>query len=532
MKPLSAPFPLLRALALAAIMTTVPVTAHADIWEKIVSDSGHTIEIDSSVIFNTDRGAKVSWGRIVLNDSEAKQAGYRMIKALNRYDCLGRSFTIIKRVYMDDRTNILREETVPEPRPVTVRNNSVDERIWRKVCGLPTASANGKRDKKAALNAIGQLADAAHQAARNALPPTEPVKEETPPQQPKAILLPTSTEKPVAQKTSATVAADPPPTPAPAAPPAPIVPIAPIQIKPLQMPAMPQNPAVPKPPALPEIPQPQKRPPNTSPPPRREPAAIQPLILPAPAPTTSPRKPASAPTQQPASFSESGEGWAYSGAVEPEFWGKLRPEWKACTEGKRQSPIDFTTNQPVPVDLDPVKFDYRPASFIITNGSRQLQIRITEGMGMEVRGQRYLLEGLTLHRPAETRIDNKIADMEAHFFHRDGKGQIAVLAVQFARSGQPSAPLQTLLNNLPLEKGDSYTPQATLDMAAFLPTSTAHYLYMGSLTMPPCTEGVLWVVMKEPMTISDEQYEVFSRLHADNARPPQPAFDRLILESR
>jgi len=528
MKPLSAPFPLLRALALAAIMVAAPVTAHADTWEKIVSDNGHTVEIDSSAIFNTDHGAKVSWGRIVLNDSEAKQAGYRMIKALNRYDCLGRSFTTIKRVYMSDHANILREETVPGPRPVTVRNNSVDERIWRKVCGMPTASASSKRDKKAALDAIGQLADSAHQAARNALPPTKPVKAETPPLQPKAILLPTSTEKPVAQKTSDTsAAADPPPTSAPAAPPAQIAPIAPIQIKPLPMPVVPQNPAIPKLPALPEAPQSQKRAP-----PKREPAAIHPLVLPAPAPATSPRKPANAPMQQPIPFPESGEDWGYSGAVGPEFWGKLRPEWKLCAEGKRQSPIDFTTDKPVPVDLDPVKFDYRPASFIIINGSRQLRIRITEGMGMEVRGQRYLLEGLALHRPAETRIDNKTVDMEAHFFHRDSKGQIAILAVQFARGGQPSAPLQTLLNNLPLEKGDSYTPQATLDMAAFLPTSTTHYLYMGSLTMPPCTEGVLWVVMKEPMTISDEQYGVFSRLHADNARPPQPVFDRLILESR
>jgi len=210
----------------------------------------------------------------------------------------------------------------------------------------------------------------------------------------------------------------------------------------------------------------------------------------------------------------------------------MRPEWKLCAEGKRQSPISFTEGKPITVDLDPVKFDYRPAGFVLINAPQQLRVKIAEGMSMEVRGQRYALEGFTLHHPAETHIDEKSADMEAHFFHRDGKGQIAILAVQFARGDQPNAPLQTLLNNLPLERGDRYTPQTSLDMAAFLPANPAHYLYMGSLTMPPCTEGVLWVVMKEPMTLSDEQFKVFSRLHERNARPPQPAFDRLILESR
>jgi len=292
------------------------------------------------------------------------------------------------------------------------------------------------------------------------------------------------------------------------------------------MPEVPQKPATPVVPKRPEqsATQPQKRSPNTSPASRRG-SAAQPLVL--PAPTTPPRARAPAQHLSP----ESSESWSYSGATGPEFWGKLRPEWNLCAEGKRQSPIDFTVVKPVSVDLDPVKTDYRPSNFIVINGSQQLRVKITESMGMEVRGQRYVLEGFTLHRPAETRIDGKIADLEAHFFHRNDKGQIAVLAVQFVRGAQPSAPLQTLLNNLPLEKGDSYIPQTTLDMAALLPSSTAHYLYMGSLTTPPCTEGILWVVMKEPMTISDGQYEVFSLLHADNARPPQPAFDRLILES-
>jgi carbonic anhydrase len=226
------------------------------------------------------------------------------------------------------------------------------------------------------------------------------------------------------------------------------------------------------------------------------------------------------------------EDWSYSGATGPEFWGKMRPEWKVCAEGKRQSPINFSAAKPFKVDLDPVKFDYRPTSFVIIDSPQQLRIINSESMSLEVRGQRYVLEGFTLHRPTETPIEGKASDMEAYFFHRGNKDQIALLVVQFVRGGQSNASLQILLNNLPLERGDSHMPRTTLDMTALLPTSSAHYLYMGSLTTPPCTEGVLWVVMKEPIPVSDEQIEIFSRLHESNARPPQPDFNRLILESR
>jgi len=522
--------------ALVVIMAAAPSTARAVVWEKIVSDSGRTVEIDTSGIFTAEHGTKVSWGRIVLNDSEVKQAGYRTIKALNRYNCFERSFTTIKRVYLDNGNNILREEVVPTQQPVTVRNNSIDEQIWSRVCGLPIASAAaskpkpGNRSKPApnAMSHLSKLANTADLAAWNTLQPTEPAQvvpntlASTPP---KSVLL-TASVTPAATDSTQVLPIPAPPEVAPATPE--LVPPPPILFKPIPMPGVLQKPAVPivpKHPEQPAVPQSQKKAPEPSPALQRG-SVTQPLILPAPATRSRPRTPAQQPVLLPPESS-----WGYSGAAGPEFWGRLRPEWNLCAEGKRQSPIDFMVAKPVPVNLDPVKTDYRPSSFVVINGPQQLRIKVTESMGMEVRGQRYVLEGFTLHRPAETRIDGKIADMEAHFFHRDDKGRGAVLAVQFVRGTQPSAPLQTLLNNLPLEKGDSYAPQTRLDMAAFLPPGTAYYLYMGSLTTPPCTEGILWVVMKEPMTLSDGQYEVFSRLHADNARPPQPAFDRLILES-
>jgi carbonic anhydrase len=512
MKPLFPFSHLPCALALAVLTATVPAAAHAGDWEKIASDHGRTVEVDASTIFDTDNAAKMSWKRAMLNDSEAKKAGYRSVRELNRYGCRGQTITTLKRIYLDNDDIIVREDTVTDPQRLMIQDGSLDEQVWRRVCGLPKTPASSHRSKKTVSNSIHRLADTAHQAALAVVPSA---KAEMKPPPPRAVPIPVATAdvKPAPQKASATSA--------------------PPDAMPIPMPNVPQTPAapvVPRRPVLPATP-PSQKPLDLLPPPQRG-SAVHPYILPAPAKPE--RKPAAidAPAPQPALSPTSSEDWGYSGATGPESWGKMRSEWKVCAEGKRQSPVDFAAARPVRVDLDPVKFDYRPTSFVIIDSPQQLRVRISESMGLEVRGQRYVLEGFTLHRPPETSIDGKTADLEAYFFHRGNKDRIAILAVQFTRGGQPNAPLQTLLNNLPLERGDSYIPQTTLDMAALLPVNPAHYLYMGSLTTPPCSEGVLWVVMKEPMTISDEQVEIFSRLHESNTRPPQPAFNRLILESR
>jgi len=107
-----------------------------------------------------------------------------------------------------------------------------------------------------------------------------------------------------------------------------------------------------------------------------------------------------------------------------------------------------------------------------------------------------------------------------------------VLGVLLERGEQTNPLLQMVLNNLPLEKGNTYMPEAMIDLGAFLPADPGHFLYMGSLTTPPCTEGVLWIVMKEPVLLSADQLEIFTRLHPRNSRPLQPTKGRLVLESR
>ena len=139
---------------------------------------------------------------------------------------------------------------------------------------------------------------------------------------------------------------------------------------------------------------------------------------------------------------------------------------------------------------------------------------------MEIMGRRYELQQFHFHRPSEERIDGKPFDMVVHLVHKDAEGRLAVVAVLLERgSAQPV--VQTVWNNLPLEKGDEVPVRAPLDPSGLLPAERGYYTYMGSLTTPPCSEGVLWMVMKTPQPVSPEQLGIFARLYPMNARPVQ-----------
>jgi carbonic anhydrase len=223
-------------------------------------------------------------------------------------------------------------------------------------------------------------------------------------------------------------------------------------------------------------------------------------------------------------------GWSYEGETGPAAWGKLRPDWRLCSEGLRQSPIDL--REGLAVDLAPVKFHYHATGFRIADTGNTLQVDVGGGMGMEVRGVRYELEHFSLHRPSQERVGGMAYDMVMHLEHRSADGGIAMLAVLLTVGAEPNVLLQTLWNNLPLDRGREFVPDATIDLAAFVPSDPAHFLYLGSLPTPPCTEDVVWVVMKTPAVMSADQLALFSRLYPRNARPIQPGNGRLLLESR
>lgn len=220
--------------------------------------------------------------------------------------------------------------------------------------------------------------------------------------------------------------------------------------------------------------------------------------------------------------------WSYDGQGGPEAWARLNPEFAKCGSGQRQSPIDIRGG--IRVDMDPIQFDYRPATFRVIDNGHTVQVNVGGGNAIEVQGRRYDLVQFHFHRPSEERIDGRLFDMVAHLVHKDAEGRLAVIAVLLDRgSAQPV--VQQVWNNLPLEKNEELAAKAPLDLNQLLPQDKRYYAYMGSLTTPPCSEGVLWMVMQQPVAIAQEQINVFARLYPMNARPIQSAAGRLIKQS-
>ena len=220
--------------------------------------------------------------------------------------------------------------------------------------------------------------------------------------------------------------------------------------------------------------------------------------------------------------------WSYAGEGGPDKWGMMKPEFSTCSQGVRQSPIDIRSG--VKVDLEPIQFDYRPSGFRVVDNGHTIQVNVGGGNSIEVQGRRYDLLQFHFHRPSEERIDGRQFDMVAHLVHKDPEGRLAVVAVLLER-GQVHPLLQTVWNNLPLEKGEEVAAKAAIDMNHLLPPDRRYFTYMGSLTTPPCSEGVLWLVMQQPAPIAPDQINVFSRLYPMNARPIQSASGRLIKQS-
>lgn len=263
------------------------------------------------------------------------------------------------------------------------------------------------------------------------------------------------------------------------------------------------------------------------------PSAPEAAIRPAPAAPVAAR-PSRRPAVDKASAQETARSyaqipWSYEGEGGADHWGKLKPDYATCASGKRQSPIDIRDG--IRVDQPTIDFAWRPSQFRIVDNGHTVQVAVG-GSGISLLGKNYELIQFHFHRPGEERVNGKSFEMSAHFVHKAEDGRLAVVAVLMER-GEENPFVQTLWNHLPLERNEDVAPpNVAIDPAKFLPGDRSYYTYMGSLTTPPCTENVQWLVLKQPVPVSAEQIAIFSRLYRNNARPVQPTFGRLIKESR
>ncbi|MEX5744977.1 carbonic anhydrase [Massilia sp. X63] len=225
---------------------------------------------------------------------------------------------------------------------------------------------------------------------------------------------------------------------------------------------------------------------------------------------------------------KTGTHWSYEGEYGPANWSNINSGWAKCSTGNRQSPIDLRDG--IKVDLEQIAFDYHPSSFSEIDNGHTIQVTVGGGNFLTVGNQTYELQQFHFHRPSEEKINGKGTEMVIHFVHRSFEGKLLVLAVLLER-GRANPMIQTVWNHLPLEKKQAVSPSIVIDPNEALPEKREYFTYMGSLTEPPCTEDVLWIVMKQPMQASPAQMALFSRLYPLNARPVQPSNGRMIKES-
>ncbi len=227
--------------------------------------------------------------------------------------------------------------------------------------------------------------------------------------------------------------------------------------------------------------------------------------------------------------------WAYEGVRGPDHWSELDPYYSLCSLGKQQSPIDIRAAEKA--QLPALQFEYKsePLKYLINNGyTIRVNYHDTPGTGnfLIVGEQRYQLTQLHFHRPSEEYIHGKRYDMVLHLMHQSSDGKVAGVAV-FLQTGKANSTIQQIWEHMPQTAGkEEDIPGVEVNPAGMLPRDMGYYLYMGSVTAPPCTEAVTWFVLKTPIDVSAEQVQAFARLYPHDVRPLQPLNGRTVKESR
>ncbi|MCP4745873.1 MAG: carbonic anhydrase [Desulfobacteraceae bacterium] len=223
-----------------------------------------------------------------------------------------------------------------------------------------------------------------------------------------------------------------------------------------------------------------------------------------------------------------GVQWAHYGSRGPENWGSLDPEFSACSEGKNQSPVNLTKF--TETKLPGITFYYQVGGFEIINKGHTIIVNQKPGSKIIVGGNEFELKQYYFRSPSEHNIDNVSFPLEAHLVHQDKNGNYAIIAIFFI-AGEKNENISQAWANIPEQVGDRNKLSIKIDAETLVPDDRDYYYVNGSLTTPPCTEGVKWFIMKTPMTASIAQIEKFTFVikHPNN-RPLQPIHSRKILK--
>ena len=226
--------------------------------------------------------------------------------------------------------------------------------------------------------------------------------------------------------------------------------------------------------------------------------------------------------------------WSYEGASGPDHWGDLDPDYAACKVGKEQSPIDIRNAKKA--EFPAIRFEYKSGPLKITNnGYTAVRVNYAPGNGnlLFVGEQRYELTQFHFHHPSEESIHGEPYDMVAHLMHESSDGKVAGVAGLLKAGSRANAVVQQLWKDMPKTPSkEELIAGVEVNPTGLLPRDTSYYTYKGSLTAPPCTEGVTWFVLRTPMDISAGQVSEFAALYPRDVRPVQPLNGRTVKESQ
>jgi len=222
--------------------------------------------------------------------------------------------------------------------------------------------------------------------------------------------------------------------------------------------------------------------------------------------------------------------WGYLGESSPSHWGDISENFKMCKEGKEQSPINIVPTKDI--NLTPLDLNYTAGAESIINNGHSIQINMKSGNTLKFNGEIYKLKQFHFHVPSENNINGDKYPLEAHFVHIADNGKIAVIGVMFIEDKENPV-LKRAWSKLPkLEIGKEDKCELSIDeVKVLMPKGGDYYTFKGSLTTPPCSEDVTWIVYKEPLSVSKEQVNAFfNRFGFPNNRPIQPSNGREIIE--
>ncbi len=512
-------------LPIAIAMTTFAAGAAQAAWQVVDTNARLQTEVDLATAKRKD-GVVTGWVQHTYTKKATTQSGayfvYRTMKEQVRLDCAQQTSTVLTRGYFDDDgSEIASIKGAGETR--AVMPDTPEQRVLSRLCN-PTAEAG-----KPARARAGNVAAAAPAAA------ADPRFMDGPAPKPRADIIRAKAEAP-----------EPAPAPAAAAIAKPIEKVdAKAATKPAEKPAekaaekaaphgtdtkqatlpaarVEAHAAVPK--------MPLREPSN----PNESRAAVVARVMKARVGAPYPAEPvvrvktilAAAGTHGSSAMHPHEAHWDYEGEYAPYRWGDMKAEFAGCKSGARQSPIDI--RNPVIGEVEPIRFQYEDVPLKVSNNGHTIQVDYAPGSFILFGGSRYELVQFHFHSPSEERINGRAFDMVAHLVHRSAQGRLAVVAVLLT-IGAEQPTLQKVWNAMP---GTRNSTRERLDVAInaqqLLPADKTYYSYMGSLTTPPCTEGVQWLVMKTPVEISRDQIAHFTALYPMNARPLQALNDRLI----